>query len=274
MVYTEIFDSLQSFAQTINNRGINPMFEHHCYSQIEDEEYTKTVGTKSYLEANNFLLTGDSNNLNKLKDKDVDIKKISSNDYTKNMLKIQKQVCGCLPNIPLYLIGAPNNMLNFKRTPIKSKIINMLVNIAVPHNITAKEIIKAGANIASIVRELEKNGIRVNLYVSCFVKKSNDYIGFVANIKKSSAPLNMLNIAYPLINPSMLRRHYCRFLETIPVKISERFLGSYGDVIPFNTMLQHEPKLNKFRDAVIIDINNMIGSSVSDIVKTISDKTK
>lgn len=272
MVHTEIFDSLQSFAQTINNREINPMFEYHCYSQTEDKNRVKKVGTESYSDADNLLFTGDNKNLTKLKK--ANIKSISSNDYTKNMLKIQKQVCGCLPNIPLYLIGAPNNMLNFKRTQTKSKVINILVNIAVSYDITAKEIIEAGANIASVVRELEKNGIRVNLYISCFSKKSNDYIGFIANIKKSSAPLNMLNIAYPLINPSMLRRHYFKFVETIPVQISEQFLGSYGEVVSFNTMLQHEPKLNKFKDAVIIDMQEMIGASVSDMVKTISEKTK
>lgn len=274
MVHTEIFDSLQSFADTVNKRKVNQTFKNSPYalvSQVEGD--IQKYGTESFSEANNMLNTGDNSNLSKLKS--ANIKSIShSSDYIKNMLKIEKNVCGCLPNIPLYLIGAPNNMLNFKRTQTKSKVINILVNIAVSYDVTAKEIVEAGANIASVVRELEKNGIRVNLYVSCFSKKLNDYIGFVANIKKSSAPLNMLNITYPLINPSMLRRHFFRYIETVPVKIDKGYTENYGHVTSFNTMLKQEPKLNKFKDAVIIDIQNMIGASVSDMVKTISEKTK
>lgn len=275
MVYFETFDTLQEFASTINKRKINSTFKtvENCKSQRESERNTEITGTASYPDADSLLFSGDNENLAKLKRANVK-SMMHSNDYTANMLKAQKHVCGCLPNIPLYLIGVPNNMLNFKRAPAKSKIINILVNIAVSYDITANQIIEAGANISSIIRELEKNGIRVNLYASCFANRKNDYIGFVINLKKSSAPLNMLNITYPLINPSMLRRHYFKFVETIPAKISSKFVGSYGQVISFNTMLKHEPKLNKYKDAIIIDMYDMIGASVSDMVKTISDKTK
>ena len=274
MIYIESFDNLQNFATTIKNRKENSVFAKHpelLISQLDGR--AEKVGTSSYEEAESLLQNGDKTNLAKLKRANVK-NMIQSNSYTANMLKAQKHVCGCLPNIPLYLIGVPNNMLNFKRTPAKSKIINILVNIAVSYDITANQIIEAGANISSIIRELEKNGIRVNLYASCFANRENDYIGFVINLKKSSAPLNMLNITYPLINPSMLRRHFFRFVETIPAKISSKFVGNYGQVISFNTMLKHEPKLNKYKDAIIIDMYDMIGASVSDMVKTISDKTK
>lgn len=274
MVFFEAFDTLQNFADTVNKREVNQTFKNSLYelqSQIEGEVHK--FGTENFTEANNLLCTGDNSNLSKLKS--ANIKSIShSSDYIKNMLKIEKNVCGCLPNIPLYLIGAPNNMLNFKRTPVKSRILNLVVNLVVGYKTTTDEIIEAGSNIASIIKELEKNKIRVNLYIACFVKSKTDYIGALINIKKSSSPLNMLNITYPLINPSMLRRHFFRYIETVPVKIDKGYTENYGHVTSFNTMLKQEPKLNKFKDAVIIDIQNMIGASVSDMVKTISDKTK
>lgn len=273
MVFFETFDTLQNFADTVNKREVNQTFKNSPYelvSQVEGD--IQKYGTESFLEANNLLYTGDNSNLSKLKS--ANIKSISSNDYTKNMLKIQKQVCGCLPNIPLYLIGAPNNMLNFKRTPVKSRILNLVVNLAVSHKTTTNEIIEAGSNIASIIKELEKNNIRVNLYIACFLTSKTDYIGVLINVKKSSAPLNMLNIAYPLINPSMLRRHLFRYIETVPAKINKEYTKYYGHIIGFNTMLKHEPKLNKFKDAIVIDIQNMIGASVSEMVKNISKKTK
>lgn len=274
MVFFETFDTLRKFADTLNKREVNPTFktsEYGLTSQVEGS--LEKYGTENFSEATNLLLNGDNANLSKLKS--VNIKSIShSNDYIKNMLKAEKSVCGCLPNIPLYLIGAPNNMLNFKRVPQKSRILNLVVNASVDYRITVNQIAEAGSNIASIIKELEKNKIRVNLYIACFVKSKDDYIGTLINIKKSSSPLNMLNIAYPLINPSMLRRHFTRYIETVPVEINKRFTRGYGSPISFKTMLEREPKLNKFKDAIVIDVQNMIGASVSDMVKTISERTK
>lgn len=274
MIFTEIFDNLQSFASTLSKRDVNNTFKRYVSrlsSQTEgNREYT---GTSSFLEADNLINKGDNSNLSKLKS--VNIKSIShSSDYAKNMLKIEKNVCGCVPNIPLYLIGTPNNMLNFKRAKAKSKVLNLVVNAAVPGNVEAYEIIEAGSNIASIIKEVEKMGIRVNLYVSFFSKSKEDYLGVLINIKKSSAPLNMLNISYPLINPSMLRRHFFRYIETAPVDINKSITTGYGQAVLFQDMLKIEPKLNRFKDSVIINIQEMINVSVSDMVKTISDKTK
>lgn len=275
MIFTEIFDNLQSFSNTINKRVVNETFTTHAeilVSQVEGR--SEKLGTASFSEAEKLLLSGDNANLNKLKS--VNVKSLShSNEYTKNMLKIEKNVCGCLPNIPLYLIGTPNNMLNFKRSKVKNKVLNLVVNAGVTYDVECEQIIEAGANIASIIKKLERNNIRVNLYVSFFTKtRGNDYLGVLINIKKSSAPLNMLNISYPLINPSMLRRHFLRYVETVPAKIDKSIVKTYGQPVMFNDMLKLEPKLNRFKDSVIINIQEMINVSVSDMVKTISDKTK
>lgn len=273
MVFFETFDTLQNFASTINKREINEVFKYCKTPTSQIKGHAESLGTDSYNEADGLLNLGDGSNLTKLKN--VNIKDVMhTNDYAKNMLKVEKQVCGCLPNIPLYLIGAPNNMLNFKRTPVKSKVLNLVINTSISCDVSGDDIITAGSNVASIVKELEKNGIRVNLYVSCFSSAGNDFVGMLVNIKKSSSPLNMLNIAYPLINPSMVRRHFLRYIETCPVKISSRYVKGYGRPVLFQDMLKQEPKLNRFKDSVIIDIQKMIGVSVSDMVKTISEKTK
>lgn len=276
MVYTEIFDNLQSFASTISKRETNATFARYKKTTLNSvmEGSSSKLGTHNFEEAENLLINGDRNNLDKLKKANIQ-SILHSNERSKSTLKVQKNVCGCLPNIPLYLIGTPNNMLNFKRTQVKSRVLNMVVNAAVNCDVTGEQITEAGANIVSVVRELERCNIRVNLYVSFFTTaKGLDYLGALINIKKSSSPLNMLNISYPLINPAMLRRHFLRYIETVPVKIDKSITKGYGRAVLFQDMLRREPKLNKFKDAVIIDIQNMIGSSVSDMVKVISDKTK
>lgn len=276
MVFFEKFETLQSFANTVSKREVNETFK-ECASCLASQmkNCTNTFGTSSFSEAENLLITGDRTNLSKLKE--VSVKSVShAKNYVKNILKVEKSVCGCLPNIPLFLNGAPNNMLTFKRTPLKSKVFTIIVNAGVSYETKCNQIIEAGSNIASIIKELEKNNIRVNLMLSYFSKsrENNNYIGTLINIKKASSPLNMLNIAYPLINPSMLRRHFLRYIETVPVKLDKSITNGYGIPLTFQEMLTVEPKLHKFKEATIIDIQEALNTSVDDMVKNISNKTK
>ena len=108
-------------------------------------------------------------------------------------------------------------MLASKKITTKTKVINIIYNISVPGSLEASSIVNAGAKMVSIIRYLEKNGIRVNLYTiwAIWDKKSDHRCAFFVKIKDAGAPLNLLNIAYPIINPSMLRRHGFKWLETM-----------------------------------------------------------
>ena len=228
--FAETFPSLGVFLDTIDSRPINKVF-------VDDKTECSKTGsksfttTKSYEEASELMLHGDGTNLDKLVAVDgVDLSQLRG---SKKVNSQQKSVCGGFPLVPVYLTGVPKNMLASKKIVTKTKVINIIYNISVPASLEASSIVKAGANMVSIIRYLEKNGIRVNLYTiwATWDKSSLHRCAFFVKIKDAGAPLNLLNIAYPIINPSMLRRHGFKWLETIPTKIPEGYAYTYGSPV-------------------------------------------
>ena len=226
----EIFDSLSDFYVALENRKLNQAFakKNREISHHVDEYLTKFTTTKSYQEASDLMLRGDSTNLSKLVAVDgVDLSHIHG---TKKVNRQQKSVCGGFPLVPVYLTGVPRNMLASKKITTKTKVISILYNQVASCSVDANDIVSVGAKIVSIIRFLEKNQIRCNLYVSIVSTASAEggqTISCAVKIKDAGAPLNLLNIAYPLINPSMLRRHMFRWEET-KEKVCEAFTRVYG----------------------------------------------
>ena len=269
--YSEVFNSLSAFNNALNDRPINPVFINKQSSQRDSEYGREFTTTKNYEEASELMLHGDSKNLKKLVSIDnVDLQKLHG---TKKVNHQEKSVCGGFPLVPVYLTGVPKNMLASKKISIKTKVINIIYNISVPGSLIASSIVKAGANMVSIIRYLEKNGIRVNLYTiwATWDKKSGHRCAFYVKIKDAGAPLNLLNIAYPIINPSMLRRHGFKWLETIPTKIPDNYSGTYGSPVS-GAIIPDCAK--KQVDGTVLDINTLLRSDaktvINDIIKSIT----
>lgn len=275
MLFLEYYDSLQKFANTLNSRETNKVFLKRPYlgSQLEAEAHVKNATTSTYTEADKLLFAGDSSNLSKIKECKLPKFATSKNDYAKTKLKIERSVCGCLPNIPLYLIGSPANMLNFKKVKLKTKTIDILINVAISCGVEQSAFVEIGAKVAAIIRRIEKNGIRVNLFVGCLSESGGDIVGVLINIKKNTAPLNMLNITYPLINPSMVRRHFLRYLETLPQKINKGFAKGYGFPIKFDKVKNLYPaELKKYADYYSLDYSDILSLNADEIINKIINK--
>ena len=269
--YSEVFNSLSAFNNALKDRPVNPVFKNAQHSQIDSIHYREFTKTKSYDEASELMLHGDSTNLGKLVAVDgVDLSRLRG---YKIVNRQQKAVCGGFPLVPVYLTGVPKNMLASKKIAIKTKVINIIYNISAPGSLKASSIVNAGANMVSIIRYLEKNGIRVNLYTiwATWDKKSGHRCAFFVKIKDAGAPLNLLNIAYPIINPSMLRRHGFKWLETIPTKIPDRYCLGYGSPVSGAVI----PDCAKRQiDGTVLNIDTLLWSDaktvIDDIIKSIT----
>ena len=270
--YSEVFNSLSAFDKALNDRPINPVFKYKQSSQRDSEYGREFTTTKNYEEASELMLHGDSTNLSKLVAVDgVDLSQLRG---YKKVNRQQKSVCGGFPLVPVYLTGVPKNMLASKKIITKTKVINIIYNISVPSSLEASSIVKAGAKMVSIIRYLEKNGIRVNLYTIMATgdRKSGHKCAFFVKIKDAGAPLNLLNIAYPIINPSMLRRHVFKWLETIPTKIPE---GDYLKVYGIPVLGAVIPDCAKKQvDGTVLDTYTLLRRDaktvITDIIKSIT----
>ena len=74
---------------------------------------------------------------------------------------------------------------------------------------------------------LEAQGFRLNVSVGCLAEKNKQNVACSILIKSASQPFDVLKMVYPLAHPSMLRRHFLRFVE-VTEKVSKDFVYTYG----------------------------------------------
>lgn len=223
---TEVFNSLNEFYATLQKRSVNETFAGKETSQKKG--LLSFFGTNDMETANELLLNGDAENSAKLQT--VRVKTDADKYEARFKQQTERGVVGFLPCIPAYLSGQPRNMFTIKRVYQKTKIINLIVDHAIPGIISADKIIDAGAQIASAVCSLEKAGVRINLFIGISSKKNGQNLTCLVKIKNAGAPLNKLRITYPIVHPAFLRRHFSRWVETNENKISSKFVGNYGSV--------------------------------------------
>lgn len=223
----EKFESLTAFAAALDSRPMADWATKYQSSIDKSPQKTKACATSSYQEANMLLLNGDKENAKKL----VDAKK----HHRVNISSVRRQnsvynaPVGFTPNIPAYLTGTPNSMLNIHQVPKKnSKVITLVINCAASWQTSAEDIISFGANVVALIQLLETKGYRLNLYASsiCYFEKSGKNKGLLlVKIKDAGKPLNVTNITYPLVNPSFLRRHGFAWTER------QKNVDNYGYVL-------------------------------------------
>ena len=116
---------------------------------------------------------------------------------------------------------------------------------------------------------IESNGTRVNLYVGeAVINKSYDQVaGMAIKIKNATQPIDIVKMVYPLVNPSMLRRHHFRWME-ITAGIAQNFSDGYGCVNDKKTMPYVKKEMRNCHCVCFNEIRNMTCDS---IVRTIID---
>ena len=260
--FFEKFESVTEFIHTINTRKVRESFENSQSSQTENYQFT---GTEDYKEANDLFLYGDKNNANKLNEALRKIKAQGKGNETRN--KLYNSPCGFMPIVPKVLAGDPNNMLAVKKESYRStKVINIIYSMSCSCDVSADEILNNSAKLVEVICQLEKNGYRINLYTgdNARFKRLDTHTAFIVKLKDSGQYLDPLKIAYPLVNPSFLRRHAFKWLETFP-KFDA--CGNYGGAM--NGEQFREFMKDKFKNAVVLSFYDICGKDTKEIIKMI-----
>ena len=260
--FFEKFESVTEFIHTINTRKVRESFENSQSSQTKNYQFT---GTEDYKEANDLFLYGDKNNANKLNEALRKIKAQGKGNETRN--KLYNIPCGFMPIVPKVLAGDPNNMLAVKKESYRStKVINIIYSMSCSCDVSADEILNNSAKLVEVICQLEKNGYRINLYTgdNARFKRLDTHTAFIVKLKDSGQYLDPLKIAYPLVNPSFLRRHAFKWLETFP-KFDA--CGNYGGAM--NGEQFREFMKDKFKNAVVLSFYDICGKDTKEIIKMI-----
>jgi hypothetical protein len=225
------FESITDFVNYLNS---NPLLhdKNKCSSIMGTKSFTNT---KNYEEAEDLLLHGWSYGTEQIK-KQISIKTNNNTTKKKNVYSVQGfQAC-----VPRYLQGLPDSMIYSKQIPIKNKVIVINKNIGYNFGTKTKTILEESVKCLKCVQELESQGYKVQLNVilafgnynstNCCYDNKSKLNGLIAKVcvKKASQRLNLKQVAFPLLHPSMLRRMIFRLEEIIP-ECKTGFVGKgYG----------------------------------------------
>ena len=132
--------------------------------------------------------------------------------------------------MPNAIIGLPNSMLNRRDKIQPSRVINIILDIAVSGTTDKEIFLKAGKNIYSFIQSIEATGTKVNLSVmdNMYIKRVKRFVCLFVKIKDSKQAINPQLISYPIIHPSFFRRHVFRWVETSPFTSYQEVTKTYG----------------------------------------------
>lgn len=217
------FKSLNEFIEYIENTPENELFKNACYKSSKAIDSRGWYLTKSLDEAINFAKYGWNEGA---KDLNTNFKIATKNATSDIVLKQVLDVAGYQAVVPLYLQGAPMNMINKKPQVIKQKIITINKVTSFSSGISSSQVIKETTKCLEIIKKIESKGFRVNLNLLISTGK----VCVKIRLKSANERLNIAKLAFPVVHPSMFRRLFFRFVETYPSYNEMHFKNGYGFV--------------------------------------------
>lgn len=258
------FNSLSEFENYLQMNETQDAFKAYPASQRQENEYGSFYTTTTWEKAEELLLHGDKANAEKIERGGIS-KERAKIRLTANRRQIFSDVSGFAPHVPNYIAGVPTAMLNARQIKVKQKVVTLVYNVSVNGDVSGIDMQDVAIKMLSAIMRVEASGVRINLYVCDISDSSRQQIGWLLRIKSSGQHLDVLKTAYPLTNPSMLRRHSFRFTE-ITKGVHKSFAGGYGSA---NRRADDLLKACDLRDAKVLSYYKMRGQTSDEITKEI-----
>lgn len=227
--------------------------------------------TRSLEEAYNLLLQGDEELYERIKkeSKKINITKILGNAIKRNA--VINDVVGFQPNVPNFLIGIPQNMINAKPKKTSQKIINICYNASVHCDISRKEIERAGAVYANVIDILEKTGYRCNLYALSTTSYNDEHCYCLVRIKTDREPFNLKKMCFILGNAGYHRRVMFKWMESCDATY-EMTQAAYGSPITKKEIIKKDLLESLKMNLIIWNIQENQEVNVENILKSLEEQ--
>lgn len=262
-VLLKTFANMTEYHRYLQNGVVQDGFKEYQASQEGSEDFT---GTKDYAEADKLYLQGDSETAKKIDKQEGITAMIKKYAAQKPMMKKFVSVAGFMPHVPNFIAGVPVNMIAAKRTKVKERVTDVVLNMMIDCGVTVDEIVRTMVELFKAIMMIESNGTRVNVFSAELSKcrSGKQYAGMCVKIKNATQPIDIVKMVYPLVNPSMLRRHNFRFLE-VTEGVDPQFNHGYGMVLDECTNVLKK----QLKDKHVIDFYKIRNRKSDEIVKII-----
>lgn len=192
---------------TINARSFD---SYDPASQVIGQRAEKFTETSNFDEALKMLNTGWSEGSKQLTSS-LKIANLKMGNVEK--AKMINDIVGFQVHVPNYIQGIPTSMINKRNIKQKQRTITLVKAITYHAQIKAKEILEDSVKFLQIVQEIERQGVRVNVFTVFHAVQSSEEIIIRVKIKSASERLNISKMSFPLLHPSFLRRIVFRIME-------------------------------------------------------------
>ena len=216
------FDNIFSFVDYCDKAPENNVFKNETSSS--QRKGGSWAGAESWEQAHDFLKNGDAKSMSKVNDYYVTFTK----QATATAPRFRAAVAGAMPIVPAFLAGSPKSMLARQQAKTRAKVLTVVYNVCADAGQDAETLARTGAKFLAAVNAIEKSGCRLNIYMAVCAEESKENVTFAVRVKTDGQRLNLMQIAYPLVNPSFLRRHFFKVIETNDKITSEYWPSSYG----------------------------------------------
>lgn len=239
-------------------------------SEAVNSERTKFTGTRTLDEAYDKLLHSDEELYGKMikKQKEIRIDKILGNTYSRN--KTFNDVVGFQADVPAYLKGIPQNMINVKPLRRSQKIINICFNISVNCAVTHSEIESAGTIYANVIDVLEKRGYRCNLYVMSALEYLDEYGYCIVKVKTDREPFNLKKLCFMFGSPGYDRRVIFKWIESSNLDYEPTGSG-YGHPVTDKNRIKSMLKKYLKSDFIVWSVQHNKQVKVEDVLKDLEE---
>lgn len=234
--------------------------------ESQDKKDEDWCGTKTLEEAYDKLLHSDDELYKKMKEKSKEIKieKILGNTYLKN--RPFNDVVGFQADVPAYLKGIPQNMINVKPVRRSQKIINLCFNLSVNAGVTQDEIEQAGTVYANVIDILEKMGYRCNLYVMSGVEYDGEDSYCLVKVKTDREPFNLKKLCFIFGSPGYDRRVMFKWIESSNMD-KEPCNYCYGRPLTNKTKIHKILKKYLKNEFIIWSIQHQTVAKIEDVIE-------
>lgn len=215
------FNSIGELVQFITDTPANGKYT-LPESQKTTDSYKRWSMTKDYDEAFSLLLKGwtcASEKMNKA------LKTLPQPAQIKRQRSVYS-VAGHSASVPRYLQGVPTNMISSVPDRRKQPVVVINRTVSYASRWTPEDMLEEGIKALQVVQAIEASNRNVKLNIVWLTEDNGIRRGLKVTIKQPGERLNISKMAFPLANPSMLRRIFFKYLEVEP-DMPFKFFG-YG----------------------------------------------
>lgn len=229
-VIAKSFESVGAYEAYLANGTTQAAFVARKSSEVTGADGMEFCGTPTYQHANDLLLYGDRELAAQIEKSGLakTRARLHANAQT---IKTEASVVGFMPHVPNFVAGVPLTMIQATRTERRRKAVSIVYDVTAHCGISKEEMIETASRVLSAVMMIEAAGERVNLYAAAAVTGHGAKVAALVRVKSCDKKLDPVRCAYPLVNPSFLRRHFFRFIEN-ENGVPSGYVNGYGHALP------------------------------------------